>query len=168
MTWNFAGLIAMAILFVIRSMPAGSSRGLRSNHNGRSDPPLEYDMNIDELTYGDLKRIAALFQSQQQQFAPIDNGMIGTFVIVRCRDAGVHAGVLESHNGRECILKASRRLWRWIPKQGAWLSGVANYGLSDESKIGSSIRVHLTETCEIIQCSKEAERSIREFPSYEP
>lgn len=92
----------------------------------------------------------------------IDNGMIGKYVIVRCRDAGVHSGVLESHNGRECVLTESRRLWYWKAAKGAFLSGVAVYGLSDESKIGAEVpRIHLTENCEIISCSPTSEASIR-------
>lgn len=120
-------------------------------------------MNIDELTYGDLKQIAALFPGQQEQPQPIQNGMIGKYVIVRCRDAGVHAGVLESYNGRECVLIESRRLWYWKPADGQkYLSGVAVAGLSDESKVGAPIRIHLTENCELIECSSKAEKSIRE------
>ena len=38
---------------------------------------------------------------------PIDCKMIGKYVIVRCRDAGVHAGVLESYSGKECVLTES-------------------------------------------------------------
>ena len=41
----------------------------------------------------------------------IENKMIGKYVVVRCRDAGVHTGVLEAHDGRECVLTESRRLW---------------------------------------------------------
>lgn len=33
----------------------------------------------------------------------MENGMIGSYVIVRCRDAGVHAGVLKAHDGREAL-----------------------------------------------------------------
>ena len=95
--------------------------------------------------------------------AGIDNGMVGKFVIVRCHDAGVHAGVLESHNGRECVLAEARRLWYWKPANKAkYLSGVATEGLDDRSKIGAPIKVHLTENCEIIQCTEKAEKSIRE------
>jgi hypothetical protein len=100
----------------------------------------------------------------------IDNGMKGDFVIVRCHDAGVHAGVLEDYAGRECVLSDARRLWYWKPANGAaFLSGVAVEGLdATASKIGAPIRVHLTENCEIIACSPKAEKSIREAPSYEP
>ena len=52
----------------------------------------------------------------------MDNGMIGKYVIVRCRDAGVHCGVLEAHEGREALLIDSRRLWYWKPAKGKFLS----------------------------------------------
>ena len=101
--------------------------------------------------------------------APFDNGMVGEFVIVRCRDAGVHAGFLVSHNGRECVLKESRRLWYWKPANGAaFLSGVATEGLHKDSKVGAPIDVHLTENCEIIRCTDEARESITGAPNYVP
>ncbi len=95
----------------------------------------------------------------------MENGMIGKYVIVRCRDAGVHAGVLEGNDGREAVLTESRRLWYWKPASGKkFLSGVAVAGLHSDSKIGATLqRLHLTETCEIIQCSPGAEQSIREI-----
>ncbi len=89
--------------------------------------------------------------------------MIGKYVIVCCRDAGVHAGVLEAQEGRECVLTQSRRLWYWDAK---YLSGVANHGLDAGSKIGEPVaRLHLTENCEIIECTAAAEASIRESKS---
>lgn len=97
----------------------------------------------------------------------MDNGMIGKYVIVRCRDAGVHAGVLDGNEGREAVLTESRRLWYWKPaNKQKYLSGVAIAGLHQASKIGAPLpRLHLTETCEIILCSPEAEASIREIKS---
>ena len=95
----------------------------------------------------------------------IAQSMIGKYVIVRCQAAGVHAGVLESTDGRACLLSEARRLWRWRVPKGApdFLSGVATHGLADDCKIGAAIRVALTENCEIIECSAEAEHSIRGF-----
>lgn len=92
------------------------------------------------------------------------NGMVGKYVIVRCRDAGVHAGVLVGNEGREAVLTESRRLWYWKPAKGQkYLSGVAIAGLDSASKIGAPLpRLHLTETCEIILCTDEAATSIRE------
>ena len=123
-------------------------------------------MNIDELTIGQARQLVALFQPAQA--APLDNGMIGKYVVVRCRDSGVHAGVLKSHSGRECLLTEARRLWFFDPRPaGKWLSGVATTGINHQSsKVGVPVALqHLTENCEIILCTEAAEASIRSCPS---
>lgn len=93
----------------------------------------------------------------------MDNKMTGKYVIVRCRDAGVHCGVLEANDGREAVITESRRLWYWKPADGKkYLSGVAIAGVDADSKIGATLpRLHLTETCEIILCTPKAEASLR-------
>ena len=125
-------------------------------------------MNIDEMTIKQIKEVAAIAKGFGDcDAAPsLDNGMIGKYVVVRCRDAGVHTGYLESHNGRECVLTNSRRLWYWKPaNKQKFLSGVATDGLHDNSKVGKPVdRIHLTENCEIIQCSGDAEKSITGAP----
>jgi len=126
-------------------------------------------MNFDDLTISQAMEISRMFGAQDAGRAlDFDNGMINKYVIVRCRDAGVHAGFLRSHNGRECVLTESRRLWYWKPANGAaFLSGVATEGLHPDSKVGAPIRVHLTENCEIIECSTSATASIEGAPSHE-
>ena len=103
-----------------------------------------------------------------QQADHYDNGMIGLPVIVRCNAAGVHSGTLESHRGRECVLTQSRRLWFWVPTKGSWLGAVAETGINhSESKIGPvTSRIHLTEACEIIECSNDAAESIATAPAH--
>ena len=120
-------------------------------------------MNIDELTIGQAKALAAMFANTAPATTAIDCKMVGKYVIVRCRDAGVHAGVLESYNGRECVLTESRRMWYWKPADGQkYLSGLAVSGADEASKIGAALpRIFLTENCEIIECSAKAEISIR-------
>ncbi len=122
-------------------------------------------VNINDLTYGQLKEIAAMFSNQPATIAQsqqLDNKMIGKYVIVRCRDAGVHAGYLESYNGRECVLTESRRMWYWKPADGQkYLSGMALVGAASDSKIAAPLpRIHLTENCEIIQCTEQSRDSI--------
>ena len=122
-------------------------------------------MNIDELTIGDAKKLAAMFGAQDHAAT---SPMIGRYVIVRCRDAGVHAGVLVSAHGRGCVLNDSRRLWYWKPaNNAAFLSGVATEGLHSDSKVGAQVEIELTENCEIIACTQEAEASIRALKSHE-
>ena len=96
---------------------------------------------------------------------------VGKYVIVRCRDAGVHAGVLKARYERHAELTESRRLWRWRVKgnKGISLSDVATFGLDDkDTRLGSPVNILLTENCEIIECSTEAAENIAQFATYEP
>ena len=117
-------------------------------------------MSITELT----ALITALNGAPEKVAAQSGNAsvMVGKYVIVRCRDAGVHAGWLQSHQGREAHLKDGRRLWYWKSAGAAFLSGVARDGIADGSKIGATVETYLTETCEILVCSDQAARSIQE------
>lgn len=96
---------------------------------------------------------------------------IGKYVIVRCRDAGVHAGILMARSERHAELTKSRRLWRWRVNgnKGITLSDVATVGLDKkDTKLGAPVDILLTETCEIIECSSEAAENIAQFATYEP
>lgn len=118
-------------------------------------------MNLNDLTIGQAKELASLF-SGVAQTQSANQVLIGEYVIVRCRDAGVHAGILKSYNGREAVLTESRRLWYWKPANNQkYLSGCATAGLHADSKVGAPISLTvLTETCEIIACTKDAQVSI--------
>lgn len=90
------------------------------------------------------------------------------FVIVRCRDAGVHAGFLEDYKEREVVLRDSRRIWRWV-KCAATLSEVAMRGVSMESRLGCQVPLQvLLEACEIIPCTDVAQKTIQECPLWTP
>ena len=88
-----------------------------------------------------------------------------TYCIVRCRNAGVHAGYVKSREQGILTLLDSRRLWRWWSK--FTLSGLATKGVlkgkEDECKFACVLPVlQLTErdVCEVIPCSHEAFISI--------
>lgn len=127
-------------------------------------------MNIDELTIAQVREIASLAASIGvcKTATAAKHPAIGKYVIVRCRDAGVHAGVLTAAEGRSCSLKESRRLYYWKTKPNGsdFLSGIALNGLHEGSKVGGPVTIHLTENCEIIECSPESEKSIREAVSH--
>jgi hypothetical protein len=96
---------------------------------------------------------------------------IGKYVIVRCREAGVHAGILTSRDARQCELSQSRRLWRWrvAGNKGVTLSDVAVHGLDQkDTKLSAAVDILLTENCEIIACTKEAAENIAQFATHEP
>jgi hypothetical protein len=89
------------------------------------------------------------------------------YCIIRCRDAGVHAGELISRKGREVKLRNSRRLWRWWSRFS--LSELALEGPRkdkiSECRFAASIpSIELLEVCEVIPCSRSAEKSIKAVP----
>lgn len=89
----------------------------------------------------------------------------GEYCIVRARDAGVHAGEYVSHSGREVSLTNSRRLWYWKANDSVSLSGVAESGVSSQSKIAPAVaRIVIGDACEIIPCTKTARDSIVSAP----
>jgi hypothetical protein len=119
-------------------------------------------MNIDNLTFGELKQIAAMFGAAKQETKP--HPFVGKYVIARCYSAGVHAGEVVSAEGENVILKNSRRLWSWKAKDGVALSGVAQNGLKPESKVDTlNPETALTGVCELIPCSDKARESIDDF-----
>lgn len=120
-------------------------------------------MNLNDLTIGQAKELAALFGSVSttpQTVTP--HPFIGKHVIARCYSAGVHAGEVVSVDGEIVILKNSRRLWSWQAKDGVALSGVAQHGLKkDGGKVDvTNPEIYLTGVCELIPTSAAAKDSI--------
>ena len=116
---------------------------------------------IEMLISGDTKTEVA---------PPKEKHLIGEWVIVRCRDAGVHFGRLVNYEGREVTLERSRRMWYWFSAEGHTLSGCAVHGVKqDKSKIAAQVKtIILPEACEIIYCEEKAINSIGECDEYYP
>lgn len=89
----------------------------------------------------------------------------GGYVIVRCRNAGVHAGYLVSRKNGVVRLANSRRLWSWWSKftlSGLAMEGVLK-GKENECRFACVLPlIDLTESdvCEIIYCTTQARESI--------
>jgi hypothetical protein len=83
------------------------------------------------------------------------------YVIVRTYSAGVFAGYLESHKGKEVTLSNARRLWYW--SGAASLSQLAMEGTANPNYCKFPIAVDfitLTEAIEIINTTEKARVSI--------
>lgn len=118
-------------------------------------------MDLDNLTFGQLKAIFAMFHPENVEK---EHPFVGKYVICRCYAAGVHAGTLVSQTGDQAILKNSRRLWSWKASAGVALSGVAIHGLSG-GKIDTLVpAIALTGVIETIPCSSNSEDSINAAP----
>lgn len=117
-------------------------------------------MNIDTLTFDELKQIATMLQASAPTSKP--HPFVGEYVIARCYGAGVHAGTVVSVDGENVMLTDSVRLWYWKASEGLALSGVAQNGIQqDKCKLDTkNPPIYLTGVCELIPCSDKAKRSI--------
>lgn len=89
--------------------------------------------------------------------------MIGKFVVIRTRSAGVHCGVLRQCHAGHCTvaeLSVARRIWRWRGANS--LHEVSLRGVSqDWSRISEPVEaIFLTEVVEVIPCTPEAEANL--------
>lgn len=118
-------------------------------------------MNINDLTIGEAKQLAALFANQIPTCPTSNFVMLGKKVIIRTFSAGVHYGELVEKDGKEVILKNARRLWYWkTTNKGISLSEVANEGLAKDSKVCAAVDAIWLEAVEIIPCTKESIKNI--------
>ena len=116
-------------------------------------------MNINELTIGQVKELAALFSAGHS--VSVSHPFIGKYVIARCYSAGVHAGEVVSVDGGNVILKSSTRLWSWKAQDGIALSGVAQHGIKKDSKLDTlNPEIYLVDVCELIPCTDKAKETI--------
>jgi hypothetical protein len=93
------------------------------------------------------------------------------YAIVRCHDAGVHAGYIKEHKTgtREVLLVNSRRLWRWWSTGS--LSALAIYGPHadhiDECRFAVVLpNLLVSDMCEIIYCTPIAKKAIEGVPEW--
>ena len=119
-------------------------------------------MDIDSLTIGEAKKLAALFVGQPSE-ARVEwrSGNLRP-VIIRSQMAGVQFGLLVGYEGREVHLRDARQMWQWKAAKGGTLLDCATYGIA---KSGSKLSAPVTgmialEVSAIIDCTKEAAESI--------
>ena len=122
-------------------------------------------MNIDDMTYGELKQIAAMFQAAPASAGTL-TGMIGKKCIVRTYSAGVFFGEIVEKAGSEVIVRNARRMWRWHAAESISLSAVALHGIKEkQSKIAEAVPIIWLEAVELIPCSDKAIASIEGAPN---
>lgn len=126
-------------------------------------------INIDEMTYGDIKKLVALFGDKtEKQSGGFEHPELGNFVVVRTYAAGVHVGTLENYDftTRHAVLKDTRRIWSW---EGAFtLSAVALNGIKG-GKLSEIIeRNTISQVEEILTVTPEAMKSLLNFKAHKP
>lgn len=130
-------------------------------------------MNIDNLTIGEAKQLAAMFGTSPAApaSAPVGSELIGQKVIVRAYRAGVLFGTLAAIDGQNVKLTSARRLWYWqvAGKKGIALEDVAKHGVSKESKITATVETAvIVDAGEIMSVTDEAAKTIENADAYRP
>ncbi len=89
------------------------------------------------------------------------------YVIARTYSAGVFAGELENRVGKEVVLTNSRRLWYWAGAASLSEAAVRGFSRPNDCKFPVAVsRVELTEVIEVLDCTPEAEASIKGIPEW--
>ena len=114
-------------------------------------------MNIDSLTIGEARQLAALFTPQSQHQHP----MVGRRCLIRTYSAGVHIGDVVAVNEMEVHLQNALRLWKW-EGGGLSLSSIASNGIKG-GRLNKTGEVYLTNAIEFIPTTTEAEATYVKF-----
>lgn len=124
-------------------------------------------MNLDELTFRQIKEIGALLNlpAKTVKSGNVDNHpMIGKRCLIRTYSAGVHIGDvvwINPNNSMEVKLTNALRLWKW-EGGGLSLSAVANNGIKG-GRLNETGDVFLTNAIEFIPTTTDAEQSYVKF-----
>lgn len=92
--------------------------------------------------------------------------MIGKKVIVRSRNEGINAGIVELADDTGVVLNDCRRIWYHRPKDKnlSWYEGVAETGLGEGSKVSGTVsRKVIIEDYSMTECTDESFNSIMEL-----
>lgn len=128
------------------------------------------NININDLTIGQVKEISGMLNSSTPTKTNLYERYIGKPVLVRSRNEGVNFGFVVAVDETGVILKDARRLWYHKPADTSqsWYEGVANTGLSSDSKIAPPVgEKAIIENYSITTCNICAVKSITEAPSHE-
>ena len=120
-------------------------------------------ININELTIGQAKALAAMFGAvASAQSSGAFTPHIGKRCIIRTYASGVFFGEVVAQDGRMVEIKNARRLWGWKANESISLSAVAVYGVSGSSNKFAPVVPTMTvlDALEIIPASDKAAASI--------
>lgn len=122
----------------------------------------------------DTNQLAAIIAALTSQPAvnkqsSVAGDMIGKYAIIRSRNEGINAGEIIAADATGVILKNARRIWYHRPadKSESWYEGVANHGLSKDSKVsGAVIQKAIIEDYSVTLCTEVARQSIESAVSH--
>lgn len=125
-------------------------------------------MDIEDIKLKDVLTLLALFNNvgnkPVKENAGITNNVVGRYVIVRARNEGINCGKVVTADETGVVIEDARRIYYHRPKDKnvSWYEGVAETGLSDDSKISGVVsKKYIIEDYSLTICSDLAEKSLR-------
>ena len=94
---------------------------------------------------------------------------IGQYCIVRTRNEGINFGKVMQADDTGVVVDEARRIYYHKPADNrtAWYEGVAETGLSSDSKISAEVtRKYIIEDYSLTVCSPAAIKSIKAHPAH--
>ena len=113
-------------------------------------------MNINDLTIGQARELAAIFANATPATSPTTVKGDERPVIVRSRDAGVLFGYLLGYEGSTVHLRDARQMWSWTAAEGGTLLDCATHGVKAGKFSTTASRVTVIGACAIIDVSPKA------------
>lgn len=123
-------------------------------------------MNQLELVKTLLEVVVGAGQSPEPRSSSVlQDPPVGTCLVVRCSDAGVHYGEFVARDGRYVALTNSRRLWRFDTEGTGSCTEASRIGPQEGSRVCSVIpeQVVLLDACELLPCTDVAVERFRAF-----
>ncbi|WP_332116034.1 DUF6948 domain-containing protein [Azorhizobium caulinodans] len=117
-------------------------------------------MDIDNLTIGQAKQLAAMFGAVSASTLPSRIAGDGRPVIVRSRDAGVQFGYLDGYDGSTVYLKNARQMWSWTAAEGGTLLDCATHGVKAGKFSTACSSIVVIGACAIIDCTGKAAKTL--------
>lgn len=89
------------------------------------------------------------------------------FVLVRTHSAGVHAGYLQSREGKEVVLRKAIRIHYWDGAASCSQLAVDGVSKPESCRFAQPVdKITLTEAIEIIPCTGKAEDNIQRVKTW--
>lgn len=120
-------------------------------------------MNLNELTWGQIKEIQSLVSNNSQPKESIVSDSIGKHVIVRTRNEGINFGKVLKADNTGVVIENARRIYYHKPKDSnvSWYEGVATTGLHSDSKISGTVPLkYIVEDYSLTVCTDVAVKSL--------
>lgn len=119
-------------------------------------------MNIDELTYGQLKQIAAMFAGQYQ-VAHVGNQQAERPVLVTTEHRGVFFGYAGDVDGPTIRMRDCRNVIYWSADVRGFI-GLAATGPTKTCKVGPAATMTLRNITSVAEVSPEAVKAFEAAP----